>query len=204
MSTLKLSVAASTYRKSPYELQKWVRNIAPSAVDALPTTTVATASFSSSSSSFKTAAINSSTNNRMGERISVVLGWTMMQPYPPPLRPTHHHHHKPSAQNLGFHLHYHHKPNAPSFASSSCCSFPYSSSSEEKGSIPSSSAGPPLPHEMGFENDRPPPSPPPQHCQPSKFLTLPTILTLGRVAAVPLLVSSTFVFVFVFDCIIYS
>lgn len=35
------------------------------------------------------------------------------------------------------------------------------------------------------------PSPPPPHLS-SKVLTLPTVLTLGRVAAVPILVASTF------------
>jgi hypothetical protein len=41
-----------------------------------------------------------------------------------------------------------------------------------------------------------------QQQQHSKFLTLPTVLTLGRVAAVPLLVASTHRFVFFPQCLL--
>lgn len=71
------------------------------------------------------------------------------------------------------------------------------SSTEDKGGLTA---------DMDSGNDRLSPpqlnhfrqKPPPQqsvtydHQQPSKLLTLPTVLTLGRVAAVPLLVSSMF------------
>lgn len=49
-------------------------------------------------------------------------------------------------------------------------------------------------NEVLLQKERVPPSVQDSQLQ-SKLLTLPTILTLGRVAAVPLLVASMFIFV---------
>ncbi|XP_057981831.1 CDP-diacylglycerol--glycerol-3-phosphate 3-phosphatidyltransferase 2 [Malania oleifera] len=167
MSALKLTMAASIGGK-PYN---WVRTI----TFATPTAVTATAT-NSSSLTIKA----SPTLNSKAESISVV-GWRM-PPCAPPA------HDKGSGKSyLGFRGH-------KSFAFSTT---PYSSSEDKGGG----SSG--LVADMGSENNnaaawytsdrkQPPPSPP-QHQQPSKVLTLPTILTLGRVAAVPLLVCTFYI-----------
>ncbi|KAA8534311.1 hypothetical protein F0562_031862 [Nyssa sinensis] len=83
-------------------------------------------------------------------------------------------------------------------------------SSEDKGVEGGSGGlvtdmGPESKHDRWYESDRSPPSrdhyhnnqqstpPPPQHQQSAKLLTLPTILTIARVAAVPLLVGTFYV-----------
>lgn len=69
--------------------------------------------------------------------------------------------------------------------------------STNKFPISNNKTPPSLSHNLGFSprtlvSNLPPQPQQEQPEEPSKLLTLPTILTLGRVAAVPLLVASTF------------
>lgn len=108
----------------------------------------------------------------------------------------------PPSKTLGFAFWVRHK--SPCFSSVRDSS----SSSVEKSGVSGSSPRPGVVVEMGsgmkdrdgsenevlLQKERVPPSVQDSQLQ-SKLLTLPTILTLGRVAAVPLLVASMFIFV---------
>lgn len=178
MPTLKLPAAAYSNR-TQYELQKWARTVAAGVGTSAGSNNDRKSGVSKKAS---TRALNS--NNHRGERISVVMGRTMLSCGAPPWPD------KGSGQNLGFRGH-NKKPDIPLFSSTSSHSPPPLSSS--------SSSGTAVP-EMGSENavKSPETAPPPPRLQTSKLLTLPTILTLGRVAAVPLFVSCTF-FLSLFD-----
>ena len=174
MSALKLSMVASIYGKPYTKLDRWARTIAP---PATATNTITTTPIAVKKSSLS--------QNRATERLSRTDGWRIM----PCAHLAASAHDKGSSRNLGFRC-----------AHRSLSSSPpnFSSSSEHRGEGSGGNVA-----DMGSESQdaavdwsenhrssqRKQPQPPPVSSS-SKLLTLPTVLTLGRVAAVPLLIGS--------------
>uniref|UniRef100_A0A5B7AG20 CDP-diacylglycerol--glycerol-3-phosphate 1-phosphatidyltransferase n=1 Tax=Davidia involucrata TaxID=16924 RepID=A0A5B7AG20_DAVIN len=168
MSGFKLTMVASIYGK-PCKLDKWVRTI------ATPTSAAAAAAATASTNITTPrpkclVALNSSP-----ERIP--MAWTPVWRITPcaSLAPY---------GKLGF--------RGQKF-------FSYSEDKGVEGGSGDGQAtdmGPESKHRNHYHNNQqspPPPPPPPQHQQSAKLLTLPTILTIARVAAVPLLVGTFYV-----------
>ncbi|KAL6326384.1 hypothetical protein AAG906_008246 [Vitis piasezkii] len=177
MSALKLSMVASIYGKPYTKLDRWARTIAP---PATATNTITTTPIAVKKSSLS--------QNRATERLSRTDGWRIM----PCAHLAASAHDKGSSRNLGFRC-----------AHRSLSSSPpnFSSSSEHRGEGSGGNVA-----DMGSESQdaavdwsenhrssqRKQPQPPPVSSS-SKLLTLPTVLTLGRVAAVPLLIGTFYV-----------
>lgn len=180
MSALKLSVAASFYAKPYTKVDRWVRTITPSTTTAAAT----------SSSSILTIAVNKSSlsQNSSTDRLSWKDGWRIMPCAH--LGPSAHD--KPTSRNLGFrgpHRSISFSP--PNFSSSSSSDYRGEGSGGNVADMGSETQDAAVEwsenHRSSSQRKQ---SQPPPASSSSKLLTLPTILTLGRVAAVPLLVGS--------------